>query len=241
MSFFTVLHAPWKWSHQRLSDCLSAEQADCLLSVSDRFRRHIHPCVGGWLGGLLLEAHNAHSIHGLDGPIAYIKLKPLDGVIHAAGKFVVVVVVSLACKQNVDRNQVVGCVLGLKALVANLVSPPVYKCPLESTHGEVDWQQEEHPPLRGEDHIKSRVKSHPGKARDPVMRNLFECFPFRQIARELLFDVQLVLVNRKVSIARIQHEARRVGAFHGRMRILHGIGVGMVQAVHGAVRTGTQV
>lgn len=74
-----------------------------------------------------------------------IEFIPPDTEINGRWKFVVIIVVRLAEHQQIDMEQVVGCVLKFKVFVSVFMSIPVNYCSVEGAHRKDDRQQQEYP------------------------------------------------------------------------------------------------
>jgi len=94
-----------------------------------------------------------------------VQLEPLFSKIGVIGAFVMIVLEQLSHHQQVERQAILAVIIVVIIGIAIFVSAPIDGRPVDRPHEEMDRQQQEHPPMGGENYIESSVqqtKTDPG-------------------------------------------------------------------------------
>jgi len=96
-------------------------------------------------------------VHDLHHRVDRVDLEPAFGEVGTVGMFVVVILEQLAQHQKVEGRCVFGFVLIIEITVAVFMTAPVDDRAMDRAHHEMDGQQQEQPPMRGEKDIKCGI------------------------------------------------------------------------------------
>lgn len=125
--------------------------------------------------------------------------------------------------------------------VAVFMSGPVYYGTLDGSHEEMQGQEQPHPPLGGEDHVKRDVGRGEEVAGDGALGHFLHSRPGGDIFIEAGLGLHVVVHQGGIVIFGMPDHLERIAEIKGRMRVLFGIAVGVVHAVHDGIRAGVQV
>ncbi len=189
----------------------------------------------------LRQLDNAHPIEQLDGLVGRVNLVPFEREVGPVAVGVVVVVETFAHHQEVNRHEVARGVADLESDVADLVRKPVDDGPVDRRHQVVNRQEQKPNPRRREGDVKQRVRRAPGQPRHPVRGEVVKRLPIGNVLGEFRVHRYRPFADGMVKRVRFPHHVNDAFAVHRRMRVVLGVGVGVVHPVHDPVGVGTQV
>ena len=176
-------------------------------------------------------------MHHFNKGIARINLEIFLGKIGRIGAFVVVVLKKFAQHQEVKWQRILAMVIIFVIGITIFMPAPVYDCTMHRAHEPMDWQQQEHPPMRGEMNVKQGIKYPKRNPCYPGIAKFIKKGPFGIVTAESWLRFNLEFCITYIDIFGLHGHAPDILEKVWGMRILFCITIGMVHTVHDGICT----